>query len=202
MHVQNHCLHLVSGADDFGRMFHAPRPRHLRDVNQTFDAWLEFDEGAVVGDIDYPAYHPAAHRVALRNALPRVGGQLLDSQRYTLTRAVKLENLNAYLVAGMHDFRGVCDASVGHVSDVQQTIDAAQVYESAVVREVFHNASYNGALLQMFERCRLAFGALLLHGQLARDHDVSAPPVQLDDFDGDILADEGVEVANRTRIDL
>src|ERR1700745_128193 len=54
--VPNHRIHLISGADAFGRMLHAPRPGHFGHVNQTFDARLELDESAIVGDIDDAAY--------------------------------------------------------------------------------------------------------------------------------------------------
>src|SRR4029077_19473518 len=100
------------------------------------------------------------------------------------------------------DFGGVADAAVRHVGDMQQAVDAAQVDKSAIVREVFHHAGHDGALLQVFKRCGLPFGAFLLYGQFARNHDVSAPAIQLDDFDGDVQTDEGIEVANRTRINL
>ena len=48
----------------------------------------------------------------------------------------------------------------------------------------------------------LALVDFFFDGELARDHHVAAAPIQLDDLDRHILADQGVQVAHRTRIGL
>src|SRR5579859_3532129 len=40
MYVEHHGFDLVSRADHFRGMFHAPRPGHFGNVDQTLDAWL------------------------------------------------------------------------------------------------------------------------------------------------------------------
>src|SRR2546428_93271 len=52
-------------------MTNVASPAHLTDVHQTFDARLELDERAVVGDRDHLARHARADRILFRDALPR-----------------------------------------------------------------------------------------------------------------------------------
>ena len=54
----------------FDGMLDALAPRHLGDVDQPFDARLELDEGAVVGEADDLAADARTHRVALLDASP------------------------------------------------------------------------------------------------------------------------------------
>src|SRR5690349_15133417 len=102
----------------------------------------------------------------------------------------------------MHEFGGMPDASVGHVGDVQEAIDATQVDESAILGKVLDYAGYHGAFFQVLEGAGLAFGDFLLDGQFSRDDHVAAAPVELDDFYGNVLAGEGFEVAHGAWVHL
>ena len=94
------------------------------------------------------------------------------------------------------------DAAVRHVADVQQAVDAAEIDEGAVIGEVLDHSGDHGAFFQNLQRRALARVQLLLDRHLARDHHVAAAPVQLDDLDRDILAEEGIQVVGGTHIDL
>src|SRR5579885_3429510 len=110
-------------------MLHTPGPGHLADVNQALDARFEFYEGAVIGDVDHAADHPAVHRIALRHGLPGVRRQLFQPQGDALLLPVEFQHLDGHFVAHVDDFRGMTNAAEGHVGDMQQTVDAAQVHE-------------------------------------------------------------------------
>ena len=127
---------------------------------------------------------------------------MLDAEGDALAGAIELQDLDGHLVAGMQNFRWMADTPVGHVGHVQQTINAAQVDEGAVFGEILDDAGDHSAFFQMFQGDGFAFDGFLLHGQLARNHHVAAAPVQLDELDGDVLADEGFEIADRAAIDL
>src|SRR5262249_20130125 len=58
------------------------------------------------------------------------------------------------------------------------------------------------AFLEALERLSLQLGALLLEEDAARQHDVAALLVELDDLELVGLADERVEVAHRAQVDL
>src|SRR3954466_2346354 len=74
--VEDNSFHLVADFDDFRRMLHAPAPSHFRDVNQSFDARLKFDESAIVGDAYDSSDHTATWRVVRLNVQPRIGAHL------------------------------------------------------------------------------------------------------------------------------
>ena len=163
---------------------------------------LQLHEGAVIGDVHHPADHAAVHGIPLGHGLPGVRLQLLDAQRHALLGAVELEHLDRDLVAHVQHLRGMRDAPVGHVRDVQQTVDAAQVDEGAVIGQVLDHARDHRAFLQVFQGDGLADVDLFLDRHLARHHHVAAAAVELDDLDRDVLAHQGIQVVNRARIGL
>ena len=69
---------------------------------------------------------------------PRIRRQLLEAQRYALLVLVELQNLDLNLVADIHQIARMRQASPRHVGNVQQTINAAQIDECAVVGEVLY----------------------------------------------------------------
>ena len=166
MHLQYHRFHLIAGPHHFRGMFHAPRPRHLADVDQTLHPGFQFHEGAVIGHIDHAADHAAVHRVALQHRVPRVRLQLLDAQRDALLAAVELENLDRHILAHLQHLRRMRDPAVGHVGNVQQSVDTAQIDERAVFGQVLDRAHDGRALGQVLQGDRLARIDLFLDRQL------------------------------------
>ncbi len=187
-------LEVVADVDDLGRVAHVARPRHLGDVDEALDALLELDEGAVVGDRDHLAVDPRADRVLLLDVLPRVRLELLQAERDALALAVEVQDLDLDLLADPHHLRGMGDAAPRHVGDVEQAVDAAEVHERAEVGDVLDHALAHLALLQLGEELRLHLLALFLEHRAARDHDVPAALVELDDLEAERLAEQLVDV--------
>ena len=93
-------------------------------------------------------------------------------------------------------------ASPGHIRDVQQSIDAAEVDECPVVGDVLDCPLNQLAFLQRGQG-RLTATIARLFQQHAPGHDhVAATMVDLDDLEGKGLSDQAVEIANRMQIDL
>ena len=94
------------------------------------------------------------------------------------------------------------DAAPGHVGDVQQAVDAAQVNEGAVIGDVFDHAFHDLAAFQDFH----GLGLFFLHGffedGFAGQHDIAALLVDLDDAHLKLFAAQAVEVAHGAHIDL
>src|SRR5690606_16919458 len=90
----------------------------------------------------------------------------------------------------------------GHVGDVEQAVDAAEVHEGAVLGDVLHHAGEDVALDQARERGLLELLALFLEQGAAGEDDVAAPLVELDDLELELLADELVQVARRAQLHL
>ena len=96
----------------------------------------------------------------------------------------------------------MADAAPRHVGDVQQAVDAAQVDERAVVGDVLDDAAQHLALGERLERRLLLLGVLLFEEHLAREHDVAALLVDLDDAHAELLPLQRIEVAHRSHVDL
>src|SRR5262245_27400176 len=199
--VEHHDLDFLADVHDLRRIDVLVRPVHLGDVHEAFDALFDLDEAAVVGDVRHLAEEARAGRVATRDVLPRVVAELLDAQRHALTLAVELEDAHVDLVTDGDDFRRMLDALPCHVRDVQQAVDAAQVDERTVVGEVLDRAAHDGAFLQLLEQLGALGAVFLLDHGAARDHDVVALLVQLDDLELERLAFQVRGIAHGTHID-
>ncbi len=164
--VEDLDVDLLADLEDLGRMRDPLRPRHLGDVDEPLDALLQLDEGAVVGEAHDLAVHAHADRESLGDARPRIGHDLLHAERHALALGIVLEHDHANPFADVDHLRRVADAAPGHVRHVQQTVDAAEVDEGAVVGDVLDRALENDALFEHLER-------LLLEDRRAR---VPGPP--------------------------
>src|SRR5882724_11037511 len=202
IHAEHHGLDLIANVDDLRWVLHALRPGHLADVDQAFDALLEFDERAVVGGADDASFNVRADRVALHGVEPRIRRELLEAERYALLLGVVFQNFYLDLIADMDQVAGMSEASPAHVCDVEQAVEAAQIDERTVVGQVLHRAVHHRALFEVLERLAAELGLLLVEDLFARDHDVAALLVQLYDPYFQLLALHVVEVAHGLQVDL
>ena len=93
------------------------------------------------------------------------------------------------------------DALPRHVGDVQQAVDAAEVHERTVVGEVLDHALDDRAFLQLVEQFRALGAVFLLHDRTARNDDVVALLVELDDLELVDLALEVARIAHGAHVD-
>ena len=70
--LEDHHFDFLRGRDDLAGVDVLFRPAHLGDVDQPFDARLEFHEGAVVGDVGHTAGEAGAYRILRLDAFPRI----------------------------------------------------------------------------------------------------------------------------------
>ena len=176
-------LDLLAGRDDLAGVDVLLGPAHLGDVDQAFDARLQLHEGAVVGDVGHGALDAGADRILGLDRLPRIGLQLLHAERDALRLGVDADDLHLHRVADVEDLGGVIDAAPGHVGDVQQAVDAAQVDEGAVVGDVLDETVDHLALLEAGDDVGALLGARLFQDRAARDDDVAAAAVHLEDLE-------------------
>ena len=72
-----------------------------------------------------------------------------------LAFAIELEHDHVEFVADLELLGGVIDPAPGHVGDVQQAVDPAEVDECAVLGEVLDHAAEDLALLEVLQRLLL-----------------------------------------------
>ena len=171
-------------------------------MHQALDAFLQLDESAVVGEADGPSRDAGPGRVLLADADPRVGHTLLVAQRNALALGIEVQDDDIDLIADVEKLGRMGDAPPRHVGDVQQTVDAAEVDEGAVVGDVLDHTLEDVAGGELCEGVLLLLGALGLEDDLAGDDDVGASLVELDDLDADLLVDHRLEVAHRADVHL
>src|SRR6185436_4369864 len=147
------------------------------------------------------AEHACVRRITAGDVLPRIRAELLQAQRDTRTLAVELEDADVDLVADLDHFRRVLDALPRHVGDVQETIDATEIHERAVVGEVLDRALEHGAFLQVVHERAALGGEFLLDDRATGNDNVVALLVELDDLELERLAFEIGGVTHRTDID-
>jgi len=94
------------------------------------------------------------------------------------------------------------DASPRHVGDVEESVDAAEIDERAEVGDVLDDALSDLVLLELLHQFLALAGALDLEDHAARDDDVAAALVELDDLELVLLAEELVDVRHAAERDL
>ena len=94
------------------------------------------------------------------------------------------------------------DAPPRHVGDVQQAVDAAEIDEGAVLGDVLDDAVDDLALLEVGDELGALLGAGLLEDGAARDDDVAAAAVHLEDLEGLRDAHQRRDVAHRADVHL
>ena len=105
VHVEHLHIHLLAGGDDLAGMDVLLGPRHFADVDQALDAGLQFDEGAVIGDVGDAAGVFRAGRVFGGDALPRIGLELLHAEADALGLRVEADDLHLDLLADLQALR-------------------------------------------------------------------------------------------------
>src|SRR5579862_7897791 len=183
-------------------MLHALGPRHLAYVYKPFNALLQLDESAVVGDAQYTTADAGSDGITLSRIQPGIRSELLESKRDPQLIAIKLEDFHLNLVANVDQIARMREPAPGHVGDVQEAINPAQVYKSAVVGQVLDGAGQNGAFFQMFERFFPLGNGFLFQDDLAGNHDIAALLIELNDPDLNFLAFQHIQVAHGMHIHL
>src|SRR5688500_19998043 len=89
-----------------------------------------------------------------------------------------------------------------HVGDVKQAVDAAKIDECTEVGDVLDHALPDLVLLQLLHQLLALAGALGLEDHAARDDDVAAALVELDDLELELLAEQVINVRHATERDL
>src|SRR5262249_15562699 len=94
------------------------------------------------------------------------------------------------------------DASPRDVGHMQEAVDPAQIDKGAVVGDVLDDAIEDLAFLQARHQLRTLLGPALLEHGAARDDDISARPVHLEDLERLRRSQQRLDIAHWANIDL
>jgi hypothetical protein len=128
--------------------------------------------------------------------------ELLHAERDAVRLLVDADDLHLDRLADVEDLGRMVDAAPGHVGDVQQAVDAAEVDERTVVGDVLDDALDHLALFEVLDDLRALLGAALFEHGAARHDDVAATAIHLEDLEGLRVVHQRGDVADRTDVDL
>src|SRR5712692_424800 len=200
--VEDHNLNLSADRQELRGMHDPLGPRHLGHVQQPRDPVLQLDERTVVGQTHDRAAHAAAHTVAFDDRLPGVRDELLHAQGHPFAFRVIFQHDDFDLLTGSHYFRGVSDTAPGHIGNVQQPVDPAQVNERAIIGNALHRPFQDDPFLQQLESFLTQSVTFLLQHRAAGHHHIGAGTVIFEYGESALTAHKTVEVADRTKINM
>ena len=173
----------------------------LGDVDQSFDARRHADERAERHELRDLPLDDLAGLVPPLELLPGVLLRRLERQRHALALEVDIEDLDLDLLADGDDLAGMIHVLPRQLGDVHEPVHAAQVDERAEVDDGADGPLAALALRESLEELLASLGLRLLQERAARQHDVVAVAVELDDLRLEVLTDERVQVADATKVD-
>src|SRR5271165_4202139 len=115
---------------------------------------------------------------------------------------VDLDDANLDLLADRQHLARMIDAPPGDVGDVQEAVDAAEIHERAVVREVLDRSVDDLAFRQIGDDLVALLGPALLENGAARDDDVATAAIHLEDLERLGHVHQRSDVAHRADVDL
>src|SRR5262249_31504037 len=147
--------------------------RQLRDVDQSLNPRLQFDECAEIHRPRHSSHDEPAGRKLELNVFPRTGFELLEPQADLTLVAVDFEDDNLDHLARLQDLGRVGDALPADLADVEQAIDAAEIDEGAKVADVADDAGANLAFLELLPEFSPLFFAFFFEQGTPADDEIA-----------------------------
>ena len=144
---EDHGLDCFAGLHQIARLAFFLDPRHLRNVNQSFDSWLQLHKCSEIGDASHCAAHAIADLVLAGYRFPRMRLELLHSDRNASLLGINFENPGLDLLADREHVRRFVGMTPGNVTDMQQRVHPAYIDEGPAISETSHCAADRLSLL-------------------------------------------------------
>ena len=193
---------ILADSEDVGWARDALGPGEFGDMDETFDAFFDLDEGTVGDQIGDFAFDASADGEAVFGFFPRIFLGLFEAEGDAFFVAIDVENLDIDFLSDLDHFAGVAEAAPAHIGDVEETVHAIEIDEGAEVGEVFDHALDRAADFDGIEEALAFFAAFLLDEFAAGKDDIFAIVINFDDFEVVGIADELLEILGWDDIDL
>src|SRR6185295_8619090 len=162
-------------------------------MHQSLNTRLELDECSVVGQAHDTTSNAGTDRVLAGHAGPGIGALLFQAERNAPGLSIVFEDADFHLVADVEHFRRMADTAPGHVRDVEQPVDAAEVDECSVIRDVLYHAMNQLPFLQRGQRCLPFRIPRLFQEHTPGYDDVATPMIDLDNLERERAPDQAVK---------
>src|SRR5262249_33051029 len=130
------------------------------------------------------------------------GLELLHAEGNAVGLMVDLDDLDLHLLSDVEHLGGMIDAPPRNVGDMQQAVDSAEVHEGAIVGDVLDYPVDHLTLFEVLHQLLTLLGAGLLQHGAARNHDIAAAPVHLQNLERLRDIHEGSDISDRPDVDL
>ena len=171
-------------------------------MDQALDAGFDLDERAVRHDVDDLAVDLAALRILRDHVIPRIAGLLLEAEGDALLLLVDADDDDFEFLTDRKHYGRMRDPAPGDIGDVQQAVHAAEVDERAEVGDVLDHALAQVVDLHFAQQLAARLAEGLFEEFTARNDDVAAVLIDLDDLDVELFADVIVHIVHRTHVEL
>jgi len=121
-------------------------------MDQAVETGREFDERAEIGQAGYFTLHALANLEILAGESPWIRRELFHAERNAASFRADLEDLDFHRVPRIHEVGRFRDTVPGHVGDMQQTVQAAQIDEGAEIGDAANGAAYYRAFASSASR--------------------------------------------------
>ena len=179
----------------------------VQDISETWTRpstpGFQLDERTVIGDVRHAAGVDRVERVlGSFHGVPRIVLQLLHAEGDTVGFLVDLDDLDLDGLADRQDLGRVVHTAPGHVGDVQQAVDAAEVNECTVFGDVLDDTVHRIAFGQLADNLGALFGTAFFQDGAARDNDVATATVHFQDLERLLETHQRAGIAHGAHIDL
>ena len=128
--------------------------------------------------------------------------QLLHAQGNALLVVVEVEDYHIEFVVQLHQFLWMVHAAPAHVCDVDQSIDATQIYEHAVRSDVLDCSLQNGTFLQTLDDDALLLLQFCFNERFVRNNNVFEFLVDFDNLKFHLLSYIKIEITDWLHVNL
>ena len=178
------------------------RPRHLRHVDKTLYTWLDLYESAIVSDEDNLTLDNVAFLDVGVEIVPRMRGELLVTKGDSLLLRIELLDNDLDLLVEGNNLLWIVDPAPREVSDVDETVNTAEVNEDSVVGDVLDGTLKDLSFLKFADELGPTLLLLGFEKSLVGNDNIAELLVDLDDLEVHCLVDVSVVVADRLDVDL
>ncbi len=199
---QDHHFDFIADIHKFGGMSDMLCPRHLADVNETFNTLFKFNERTVIRDGYDLSDNLCIDRITILNTLPRIGLQLFQSEADAVLHIVVIEHFDLNDIADIDNLTGMVDPAPRHIGDMQQAIHSTQVDECTEIGDVLDGTFADLIFREVGEYFLAHLGPFLLKDHAPAHHDIAPVLVYLDDLEADCPFDKLIEISDLPQCNL
>ncbi len=177
-------------------------PRHLRNVDQAFNARSNLNECTVVGDDNNLTLHVVTHLELAVESIPRMRSELLQTESDALLLVIEVEDNDIDLLVEGNNLVRIAYAAPRKVGDVDESVNTAEVNEYTVRSDVLDGTFENLTLFELADDFFLLLFQFGLDESLVRNNNVAEFLVDLHHLELHRLAYEYIVVAYGMNVDL